>query len=83
MVMAIARTQDNSFDSELPDHPTPEDDTDQNEKIMKRLSVGLLSGGSSKKDGQENISAINSNESSQDTNTATTQRRTRRVTFSG
>ena len=83
MVMAIAKTQDESLDSELTDHPTPEDDTEQNEKMMKRLSVGLLSRRSSKKDGQEMGSATNCSESSPDTNIPVVQRRSRRVTFTG
>ena len=83
MVMAITKTQDEGLDSELSEHPIAEDDSEQNEKMMARLSVGLLSRRSSKKDGQESNSATSSSESSQDTNTATTQRKTRRVTFSG
>ena len=83
MVMAIAKTQDESLVSELTDHPVAEDSGEQTEKMMKRLSVGLLSRRSSKKDGQETNSATNSSESLQDTNIPTVQRRSRRVTFSG
>ena len=82
-IVAIAKTQDECLTSELTDQPTSEDCTEQNENMMKRLSVGLLSRRSSKKDGQEMNSATNSSESSQDTNIPTAQRRIRRVTFSG
>ena len=83
IVMAIAKTQEESVVSELTDLPVAEDSGEQNEKMMKRLSVGLLSRRSSKKDGQEMNSATSS-ESSQDTKTIPpVQRRTRRVTFSG
>ena len=84
IVMAIAKTQEESVVSELTDLPVAEDSGEQNEKMMKRLSVGLLSRRSSKKDGQEMNSATTSSESSQDTKTIpSVQRRTRRVTFSG
>ena len=82
-IVAIAKTQDESLTSELTDLPISEDSSEQNENMMKRLSVGLLSRRSSKKDGQETNSATNSSESSQDTNIPTVQRRIRRVTFSG
>ena len=84
IVMAIAKTQEESLVTELTDHhPVAEESAEQNEKMMKRLSVGLLSRRSSKKDGQEMNSATNCSESCPDTNTPVVQRRIRRVTFSG
>ena len=83
IVMAMAKTQDESLVSELTDHPVAEESAEQNEKMMKRLSVGLLSRRSSKKDGQEMGSATNCSESSPDTNLPVVQRRSRRVTFTG
>ena len=82
IVMAIAKNHDESLSSELTDLPKCEESSEQSENMMKRLSVGLLARRSSKKDGEVN-SAANSSETSQDTNIPTTQRRIRRVTFSG
>ena len=83
IVMAIAKNQDESLSSELTDLPKSEESSEQSENMMKRLSVGLLSRRSSKKDGQEMGSATNCSESSPDTNLPVVQRRSRRVTFTG
>ena len=70
IVRAIVNKQEESFTSEQADNPVAEVDTEKNEAIMKRLSVGLLS-------------RRESGQVSGPSQEVTAGARTRRVTFTG
>ena len=85
IVMAIAKKQEDNQSVEQAEDQSGEESSEKSENIMKRLSVGLLSRRSSKKDGQESgqvRGASTTGGSSQDiTAGAGGQNNTRRVTF--
>ena len=85
IVMAIAKKQEDAHSSEQAEDQAGEESSEKSENIMKRLSVGLMSRRSSKKDGQESGQArspsITGGSSKDITPGPWAQANTRRVTF--